>query len=348
MRAFTDRTPAPIRPTVARGAACAIAVLALALAGCGAGDVDAPAPSDDEAFPVTVKHKFGTTEVPAPPERVVTVGYTDQDFVLALGVKPVGEREFLGGYDYRDRPWARAALGGYEPDTIGGEEISFERVAGLRPDLIIGVSSGMTESDYDRLSKIAPTIAQSGEFIDFGMPWQDQTMLIGRALGREAKARELVDEVEARFADARDRHPEFEGASLVLAYGGASGGFGAYASQDTRVRFFTELGFESPPRIDELAGDSFFVDLDEERLDLIDRDTVVMFAARDDVLSNPVFERLAAAREERVIYLDLTDQFSGALGFSSPLSLPYLLERATPRLAAAVDGDPSTTAPEPE
>ena len=47
-----------------------------------------------------------------------------------------------------------------------------------------------------------------------------------------------------------------------------------------------------------------------------------MYGKREDVLDNPVFKRLDAVREDRVIYLDLTDQFAGALGFASALSLP--------------------------
>jgi iron complex transport system substrate-binding protein len=338
-------------PDVPRVVATSVVILAAALgvAACGGGGEEAPAPdtrADASAFPVTIEHKFGTTKVPAPPKRVVTVGYTEQDTVLALGVKPVGVREFIGGYDYRERPWAQDALDGFEPQLVGAEEINFERVAAQRPDLIIGINSGMTETEYKRLSEIAPTIAQSGEFIDFGMPWQEQTRMIGRALGREQQARDLVDEIEAQFAQARDEHPEFGGSSLVLAYG--DGDFGAYASQDTRVRFFEDLGFESPAQIDELAGDGFFVDLDEEQFRLIDRDVVVMFAKREEVTDNPVIERLDAVREERVIYLDLDDQIAGALGFSSPLSLPFLLDEAVPQLATGVDGDPATTAAAPE
>jgi iron complex transport system substrate-binding protein len=56
--------------------------------------------------------------------------------------------------------------------------------------------------------------------------------------------------------------------------------------------------------------------------------------------------RLDAVNEGRVAYVDLEDQFAGALGYSSPLSLPFLIDEAVPQLAAAVDGDPETQAPE--
>lgn len=60
-----------------------------------------------------------------------------------------------------------------------------------------------------------------------------------------------------------------------------------------------------------------------------------------------LFKRLDAVREDRMIRLDLTDQFAGALGFASALSLDYLLDQAVPKLAGAVDGDASTPVEQP-
>jgi iron complex transport system substrate-binding protein len=328
-------------------AAIAIAIAFVAIRSANRSDSREPAAAPESAaFPVTVEHKFGTTEVPAAPERVVTVGYTESDTLLALGVEPVGVREFLGGYGWRERPWAQDALGGEAETAVSAEEINFEAVAAQRPDLIVGINSGMTEGDYDRLSRIAPTIAQSGDFVDFGMPWQDQVEMIGRALGRDDGARRTVDEVQARFEAVRREHPEFEGATAILAYGGPDG-YGAYASQDTRSRFFSDLGFKTPPRVDELAGDGFYTEFSQEQFRLMDQDVVIMFGTQADVLANPVFRRLDAVRDDRVVYLDLGDQFSGALGYASPLSLPFLLDEAAPRLAAAVDGDPATKVEQP-
>ena len=79
----------------------------------------------------------------------------------------------------------------------------------------------------------------------------------------------------------------------------------------------------------------------------MDQQVVLMYGTEKDILANLVVRRLRAVREGRVIYLDQTDQFNGALGFSSALSLSYLLDEAVEPLAAAVDGDPETAVAQP-
>ncbi len=335
----------------ARAALGLVAALTLALLPAACGGRDDPEPAGDAgssgAFPVTIEHKYGSTAIESEPERVVTVGYTEQDIVLALGIKPVGVRRFLGGYDWRERPWAQSALGDSRPPVVGAEEINFEQVAVQRPDLIVGVNSGMSQDDYDKLSQIAPTVPQSDRHIDFGVPWREQTLVTGRALGRGAEARRLVSEIEGSFAGALEANPEFEGKTAVVGYASAST-FGAHATQDYRVRFFEDLGFVTPKEIDRLAGDSFFVDFSQEQVRLLDQDVLIMFADEDTAMKNGLFRRLDVVREGRVVYVDLPDQFAGALGFSSPLSLPFAVEEVTPALAAAVDGDPATEVEQPQ
>ena len=138
-----------------------------------------------------------------------------------------------------------------------------------------------------------------------------------------------------------------ERASAILAYGGPDG-YGAYTSQDTRSRFLRDLGMKLPAEIDRIAGDSFFTELSQERFRLIDRDAVVMYGPQAEIEKDDVFGRLEAVEKDRVVYLDLGDQVAGALGFASPLSLPYLLDEAVPKLSAAVDGDPATKVEQPE
>lgn len=327
--------------------------LAFAFAACGGDDdenasTESAAPSGATAtFPITVEHKYGSTTIEAEPKRVVALGYTDQDPVLALGVVPVGVGDFLGGYDWRKRPWAQAALNGAEPKVVGGQQINFEAVAAARPDVIFAINAGLKKADYDRLSKIAPTVGQSGDYIDFGMPWDEQQELVGKALGRDEQAKKLVDDVKAKFAEVKQAHPEWAGKTSILGYGGPDG-YGAYATEDVRSRLLTDLGFKIPGEIDKLAKDSFYATFSQEQFRLLDQDVVLMYGDQDEIEGNKVVKRLDAVKEGRVVYLPVAGEFAGALGFSSVLSLNFLLDKYADTLAAAADGDPATTVTQPQ
>ena len=327
-------------------------LLVLGAAGCGAGGSGDTATRGEEGTSGgtrTIEHKYGATEIPGVPERVVTVGFSDQDAALALRVTPVGVRDWFGDQPQATWPWARDELGDAKPEVLPAGELNFEQIATLRPDLIVGISSGMTEKEYTTLSEIAPTLAQSDEYLDFGVPWQEQTRVIGRALNQKERAEKLVTGVEERFAKAREDHSEFDGATGVVALaGGADGNYHAYGPQDVRGRFLTALGFEVPDEISELAGDSFFAVISREKLDLLDADALTWIvnppAEQETIEDDPLYQKLDVVSEGRDIFLGVNEPLAGALSFSTVLSLPFLLDKLVPQLAAAVDGDSKTKA----
>lgn len=305
---------------------------------------DADAEMAGDSFPLTIDHKYGSTTIPEKPVRVVSVGYSDQDELLALGVVPVGLRDWYGEYEYAVWPWAQDELGDAEPEIIASGEINFEAVAALNPDIIVGLSSGMTQEEYDLLSQIAPTVAQPGEYVDYGTPWQEATRIIGRAVGESEMAEELVRDTENRFADVRENHPEFDGAELAVAFW-FNEQPGAYASQDTRPRLLSEFGFVTPEVYDEMAGDSFYTSFSEEEMaTLLDVDLIVWIASSNEeieiIRDQPLRDALTAAQEGREVFLN--KKLGGAFSFSSALSLDYLLDELVPMLEAAIDGDPET------
>ena len=79
---------------IPRYPALALVLALVVLTGCGSpsGGATAPAAPATASAGAVVEHKFGSTEVPANVERVATVGWNDQDFVLSLGVVPVVTR----------------------------------------------------------------------------------------------------------------------------------------------------------------------------------------------------------------------------------------------------------------
>lgn len=320
-------------------------LLVLSTAGCGGGASD-----DEETSGTsrTIKHKYGNTEIRGRPERVLSIGYQEHDFIFALGVEPVAVRYWYGDKNDVILPWAEDEAGDADPEILNMPEgLNFERIAALEPDIIVGLYSGMTEDDYGTLSEIAPTVAQSDEYVDYGMPWQETTMMLGKALGREDRAEKLVSGVEGRFEAVREEHPEFEGKSLAVAtYSG--GTFSVFASEDPRARFFTSLGFVIPEEFDELAGDSFYADLSAERVDLLETDVLVWDqlsfteGGREGLEEEPLVRQLDVMRDERAIFLE--GDIEDAFGWNTILSLPFALDGMVPMLAAAVDGDPGAEA----
>jgi iron complex transport system substrate-binding protein len=316
----------------------------LGLAACGGSDEEdtasAAGPSSaSDAFPVSIENKFGTTEIPAEPERVVTVGFNDSDFVLALGVTPVGVRENLGDYDVTQRPWAQEQLDGAgDLPTVGGAEIDVEAVAALEPDLIVGVYSYMDQAVYDQLSGIAPTLAQTDAYADGATPWQEQTLLTGQALGKEDEAQALVDDVEGRFEQAIGDNPDFAGKTIAVDLTGVGSGHYALGTDDLRTQFFADLGFTVPETS---------TDVSQERLDLLEADVLAVNGyTAEDAAADTLFAGLDVVTSGRTVLLgSYSGAVSAALGFGSPLSLPYLLDEVVPALAAAADGDPATQVP---
>jgi iron complex transport system substrate-binding protein len=317
------------------------AAVACGLAACGGpAEPAAETSSADGAWPVTIEHQFGTTEIPAEPERVVTVGFNDQDFVLALGVTPVGVRENLGEYDADERPWAQEQIDGAEFPTVGGEEIDVEAVAALHPDLIVGVYSFMDEATYDQLSGIAPTLAQTADYADGATPWQQQTLLTGQALGKDDEAQRLVDDVEGQFAQAVSDNPSFAGKTLAVDLTGVGSGHYALGRDDLRTQFFTDLGFTVPDTS---------TDVSQERLDVLDADVLAVNGyTEQDAAADALLSGLDVVAQGRTVLLgSYAGAVSAALGYGSPLSLPFLLDEVVPALAAAADGDPATAVRQP-
>jgi len=293
----------------------------------------APAASGSAAaaFPVTIAHKFGSTTIEKQPERVLTVGWNDQDPVLALGVVPVSTREWFT--EYPTYPWVKTALGDKKLTTFSAE-LNFEAIIKQQPDLILAIYETINKETYDKLSQIAPTVIQSADYADEQTPWDVQTLTTGKALGKSDEAQALVAKVNAKIDEAKAANPQFAGKTLVVDFGPEKGQHWLIPAKDPRRALFDALGF---------AAQTESEDVSEERLDLLDRDVLfVNGATKKDMLASPAFSRLKVVTEDRTLYTSFSTPLGGALAYSGPNALLYALDILVPQLKAATDGDPAT------
>ncbi|WP_036725766.1 iron-siderophore ABC transporter substrate-binding protein [Patulibacter minatonensis] len=309
-------------------------LLALALGACGSDDSDDPtttgaASAAGSGFPITVTHARGTTTIEQEPKRIVTVGLRDQDTLLALDIKAVGAMDWFQQGTFAKWPWEN--WGGSPPQVVsnGGFEVNFEKVAALRPDLILGIYQEINAADYKKLSAIAPTVAQSAEYKAYTTPWREETRSIAETVGRKEQAEKLIGQVDERFAKVRAAHPEYKTQEAMII--DPSQGFYAFSSTDPRGQFLKEMGFTSSTRIDKLAKGEFGTDISQERLKTLDVDRLFVLIdknTRKKVFDNKAFANLDVVKEGRVIEVPYYDapQTGAAVAFNSVHSLPYAID----------------------
>ena len=198
------------------------ACVALTLSACGTSgdagsDTEASGAAEAGAFPVTVDHAYGSTTIDAEPMRIVTIGWSGQDSVIALNKVPVAMESFSGdGIENNILPWDASRLNGAKPVLMTtNPDIPFEQILGLDPDVILAVYSGIDEGEYKRLSDIAPTVAFPDQPWDTA--WDKQMSMIGAALGQPAQAQTLIDETGAYFEKQAADHPQFQGKTSTYA-----------------------------------------------------------------------------------------------------------------------------------
>lgn len=327
-------------------AALIAVVLSLTLAACGGGSASEPADKDGEdaasaSFPVTVEHKYGSTDIKSAPQKVVTLGLSDQDAALALGVKPVGAVDWFKERPYGKWPWTKDVWGADAPEIVGErDEYQMEKIAKLKPDLILAQYSGMKKEQYETLSKIAPVVAQPKGHEDYLAPWQVMTKQIGKALGQEAKAEQLISEIDAKFKAVREQHPEWAEQTLAVADSFEAGKYSAFTKGDPKAAFFAELGFQLAPEVEKLAQPGWNVaELAAERLDVLDVDRLVWVTSGPEhekrIQDEPLYQKLKVAKDKRDLFVPYENPDIGAaFSFNTVLSIPYAIDEIVPLLTA--------------
>lgn len=312
------------------------------------------APTDDKAvdapaFPITIEHAFGETVVEQEPERVVCLAWSNMEAPLALGIAPVGYS--APNYGLVDEngtwPWvteAYEALGAEAPvlfdDTDG---FDLEAINDCEPDIILAAYSGMTQEDYEVLSKIAPTIPFPK--VPWQTFWREQTVTEGTALGKAAEAEQLVRDTDALIAQKRKEYgigDDVKGA-MVMVGSGDLGTFYIYLPEDPRAAYLIDLGIQLPQSVTELAQEAdpsaIALTLSAEEADRFDDlDIIVMYgdeALLEEVQADPLLGSIPAIQKGAVALLGY-DTPLGAGANPGVLGIPATIDEYLELIAQAI------------
>ena len=324
-----------ISAAVRRVLVCLVAVTlgAPALGACGSAAPD----TKTSGGAVTIKHKYGSTTIDAIPKRVVTLDPQWSDAMLALGVRPVayaGDRLLS---ESGRAPWQDKLAGATQLGVQMGKNLPMEKIAAQRPDLIVGSYTITSKSQYEKLSKIAPTVPSLDD--RQVERWTDVTRTAGRLLHDAAGAERVIAGVNDRVAAARAKLPGLTGKTFALAQYIVGDSLVAVADPaDGSTVFFRQLGMKQLPSLvaEGKKTNQPRVQVSTERLDLLRSDVLFFLVnggTKADLQDLPGWGNLPAVKAGNDALLDYAT--ATALNTPTPLSVPAALARLMPVLKDA-------------
>lgn len=326
------------------------AALAISLAACASStEAESVPESSDESFPVTIEHVYGETVIEQQPERVATVAWANHEVPLALGVVPVGMSKATWGDDDGDGvlPWVEDRLEelGAETPVLFDETdgLDFEAIADTQPDVILASYSGLTQEDYDTLSKIAPVVAYPE--VAWGTSYEEMIRMNSAALGLSAEGDELIDELHETVSTSLSNYPELDGARILFSYIDPSdfSQIGFYTSHDTRPGFLESIGFPVPEVVAEAsaATEEFYTSVSAEEADrFADVDVFVTYGdPGSDIVAqlqaDPLLSQIPAIENGSIVVLENSTPLAASAN-PSPLSIGWGIDDYFALLASGV------------
>jgi iron complex transport system substrate-binding protein len=296
--------------------------------------------------PVTIDSALGSATIEEEPERIITLGQGSTETAIALGTIPVGMEEYTWGADETGYlPWIHDEVterGEELPELItGATELDIEAIVELEPDLILAPWSGVTQEQYDLLSDIAPVVAYPEQ--PWTIEWEQQIEIIGKALGQESKAQELIDDIHGQFEAAREE--AYEDITFSYIYNTGPGTLGVFYPDEQRVAMVEALGLRPDPVIDELRADydapgtqSALIGLENADM-LKDSDLLFTFymdeASREEIEAQDLYASMPAVQSDALVAAE-DQSFVTASSMINPLTVPYVLEEYKPMIDEAI------------
>jgi iron complex transport system substrate-binding protein len=303
----------------------------VAATACSSNKTSNSAPSE-----VTVRHQFGETTIAAPPKRVVSAGFTEQDDLLAVGVVPIAVTNWWGDQPFAVWPWAQSKLGSARPTVLSLDNgLEFDKIAALKPDLIVATNAGVDQDSYTRLSSIAPTLPQSGDQ-PFFEPWKVQASAIGQAVFQADQMESLISDADNKFTEVASANSAFKDKKALIVQGSLYRDNIVATLPGWRTEFLTQMGFVIPDDIKQFGVDDSraFIPRDKAVNALGTADVLIWTTESDDeqarLQADPTFQKLNKAN------VFTGKDLAGAIAFSSPLSLPFVAAQLPPMLSKVV------------
>ncbi|NJL55597.1 iron-siderophore ABC transporter substrate-binding protein [bacterium] len=260
-----------------------------------------------------IKHQMGETEIPANPQRVVTLDTSYLTNAVALGVQPIGSTIWAQQTGLEPiKPYLKDSIQEIVILSYGSnaEQVSLEKILALKPDLILADQDH--EPIYGQLSQIAPTILYNDPYSyeDVRDGWKAFLRSTAKVLGKSQEAEALLDEYEQRLQEFKQKMGNRLSSIQVSVINPMPDGPRLIYRDTFSGRIIQDAGLARPPEQDkdgyasaplslelvpQMGGDVIFIVsfMDDESLQLI-----------ESLKEHPLWSQLEAVKQGKVYPVD--------------------------------------------
>lgn len=287
------------------------------------------------AFPVTIDHVYGKTTIEKQPKRLVTLDIASTGAAIALVRVPHAFPKDSGSSNAQGVPNLMAAVLESFEVAVGAPDgpalldmtngIPIDQVRQANPDVILALQDDLSESDYKRLSEIAPTVVRAGRTGETSPT--DLLLTTGKALGQYNHAKELTKDGMKNYPPDGGDYSMYEGKTVIVAQLPAdpSKPLAFYPEKNVRTQLIAQFGFVPAEAVKTYSatGNAQTFDWPAAKASEASSDVVITFAKSnqeaEQIRNNPVVQTLPAVQNGNLVII--TDPtIANGLASGDPIS----------------------------
>lgn len=180
------------------------------------------------------------------PQRIAVLHPLYLDYFFALDTPPIASGSAANSM--KEFATLQPYVGKAEIADLGsGSDLNMEAIIASIPDVIVTFKGHIDETNYDKLSKIAPVIQ-----IDYSDEWENATMICARIIGKEELAEQLIKETQEMIKKTKDQLGDLKNKSFALLRVDSKSNFTAQGTKNTTYyNETTGFGLMKPDRYPE-------------------------------------------------------------------------------------------------
>lgn len=323
--------------------------ISIFLAACGGGadkpssstngSTQSPSPTASTETARSIKDALGTVENKGTPKRIVTLEWTYTENVLALGGQLVGHADIAG---FNKNVKIKTALPADVQDVGTREEPNLEKIAALKPDLIVGVKF-RHEKIINQLKAIAPTLLfdpySATASADQYKEMEETFLTMGDALNKKVEAQKVLSDLSTviskgaeKLKAANKANAEFVLTQAFSSQNTAS--FRLFTNESLPVKVLSKLGLKNGFSASKIETYGFSTAGVEALTAVQNASLLHMVQMQTDNIfekflnTNPVWKSLTFVKENRIYALG-----GDTWPFGGPFSMETFVDRVVTTFA---------------